>query len=70
MGDKVALKNFDGYRGGLDTKSKLAHAIRVADLITGDSTGTHSVYSKFHGLNVMFHVATLLPHSSLDPQQV
>lgn len=32
--------------------------------------GEMSVFTEFQGLEVMFHVATLMPFSSSDPQQV
>ncbi len=33
-------------------------------------TGTHSVYTKFQNFEIMFHVATLLPYSAADHQQL
>ena len=33
-------------------------------------TGTHSIYSEWHGLEIMFHVANLMPLAPNDPQQV
>ena len=42
LGDKVKLKGFDKYKGGLDT---------VHDL-----TGLHSVYTHWRGIEIMFHV--------------
>jgi len=56
LGDKVTLKGWDGYSGGLDVKR--------------DSTGTHSVYTKYNGVEIMFHVPTLIPYTPNDPQQV
>jgi len=56
LGEFVTLNGFSGFRGGLDVR--------------GDSTGTKSVFTTFLGLNMMFHVATLLPHSLRDMQQV
>ncbi|ESN96707.1 hypothetical protein HELRODRAFT_131932, partial [Helobdella robusta] len=56
LGGRVKLKNFTGFRGGLDTKF--------------DQTGVDSVYSEFKGQKVMFHVSTLLPHSESDAQQL
>jgi len=56
MGDRVRLKGFKEFRGELD-----------AEL---DTTGTHSVFTKFEGFNIMFHVSTLLPHSKVNNQQV
>lgn len=47
---------FDKYKGGLDS---------VHDL-----TGTESVYTSWRGIEIMFHVSTLLPHEEHDPQKV
>lgn len=39
--------------------------------ITGDGgTGEHSIYTEFQGLEIMFHVATYIPFSPNDRQQV
>ena len=51
-----ALSGFDRYKGGLDT---------VHDL-----TGLHSVCTHWRGIEIMFHVSTLLPHEENDPQKV
>ena len=56
IGDKVRLKGFDRYKGGLDT---------VHDL-----TGLHSVFTHWRGIEIMFHVSTMLPHEPNDPQKV
>ncbi|PRP85440.1 RapGAP/RanGAP domain-containing protein [Planoprotostelium fungivorum] len=56
LGDWVPLKGFTGYRGGLDVKT--------------DTTGTQSVYTQLGGVEIMFHVAPLLPHFEKDIQQV
>lgn len=56
LGQRVPLMGWSSYRGGLDVKS--------------NSTGTHSIYDKYKGFEVMFHVSTLLPHSNVDKQQV
>jgi hypothetical protein len=53
---RVRLKDFPGYRGGLDVKN--------------GQTGTHSYAATHAGVNVMFHVSPLLPFSDKDPQQV
>ena len=37
---------------------------------TADSTGTHSLYTTYHGYEVMFHVSTMLPFTPTNPQQV
>ena len=56
LGDRVTLKGFDKYKGGLDT---------VHDL-----TGTESVYTFIKGIEIMFHVSTMLPHEDNDPQKL
>jgi len=56
LGDRIALKGWTGYRGGLDVKT--------------DTTGTHSVFTSFTGLDVMFHVSTLIPFTPNDEQQI
>lgn len=56
LGDRVQLKNFDGYRGGLDTHY--------------GQTGTESVYTSFRQKEIMFHVSTLLPFTPGDAQQL
>jgi len=56
IANKVELKNFQNYKGGLNTSD--------------DSTGTHSYFTNFRGFDIMFHVSTLLPFSENNPQQV
>lgn len=56
MGEKIVLKGFNQFRGGLDIKN--------------DTTGTHSYYTVLQGKEVMFHVSTMLPYSKDNPQQV
>ncbi|XP_034336398.2 rap1 GTPase-activating protein 1 isoform X5 [Magallana gigas] len=56
IGDKVSLKDFQGYRGGLDTMY--------------GQTGDNSVYANYQGREIMFHVSTLLPYTDGDPQQL
>ncbi|XP_023328571.1 GTPase-activating Rap/Ran-GAP domain-like protein 3 [Eurytemora carolleeae] len=56
IGQKVRLKDFGGYKGGLDVR--------------GDMTGQYSYYTKFEGHEIMYHVSTLLPFSTDDIQQV
>ncbi|EEZ97268.2 GTPase-activating Rap/Ran-GAP domain-like protein 3 isoform X1 [Tribolium castaneum] len=56
LGDKIRLKGWDKYRGGLDIK--------------GDMTGKYSVYTIYEGHEIMFHVSTLLPYSRDNKQQV
>ncbi|KAL6050815.1 Rap1 GTPase-activating protein 1 [Balamuthia mandrillaris] len=56
LGERTRLNGHSGFRGGLDVKT--------------DTTGTHSVYTKYRGFEIMFHVSTLLPYFPDDPQQV
>jgi len=56
IGDKVELKGWTQYRGGLDIKN--------------DMTGKYSIYTKHCGFEVMFHVSTLLPYFAKDKQQL
>jgi len=56
LGDKIRLKGWNGYCGGLDTEN--------------DRMGKHSIYRRWRGLEFMFHVSTLLPFRSKDRQQV
>ncbi|XP_052081396.1 rap1 GTPase-activating protein 1-like isoform X9 [Mytilus californianus] len=56
IGDRVKLKDFQGFRGGLDN-------------VQGQ-TGEESVYTQFKEREIMFHVSTLLPFTDGDPQQL
>ncbi|XP_063906310.1 GTPase-activating Rap/Ran-GAP domain-like protein 3 isoform X2 [Zophobas morio] len=56
LGEKIRLKDWDKYRGGLDIKA--------------DMTGKYSVYTLYQGHEIMFHVSTLLPYSRDNRQQV
>ena len=56
LGEKITLKNWDRYRGGLDVHNNM--------------TGTETVYTLFEDHQIMFHVSTLLPFSQEDTQQV
>ncbi|XP_050528670.1 GTPase-activating Rap/Ran-GAP domain-like protein 3 isoform X2 [Daktulosphaira vitifoliae] len=56
LGNRVRLKSWDKYRGGLDVK--------------GDMTGEYSTYTIYEGHEIMFHVSTMLPYSKDNRQQV
>lgn len=56
MGETIQLQGFAGFRGGLD--------------VCHGQTGSEAVYTSFHGREVMFHVATKLPFTDSDPQQL
>lgn len=56
LAEKVTLKDFPGFRGGLDTQH--------------GQTGQESFYTSFNGCEIMFHVSTLLPYTEGDVQQL
>ncbi|KAL6047989.1 GTPase-activating Rap/Ran-GAP domain-like protein 3 [Balamuthia mandrillaris] len=56
LGTEIKLQGWDGFRGGLDVKK--------------NSTGTHSVHTKFREFEIMFHVSTMLPYNPDDEQQL
>ncbi|XP_049532559.1 GTPase-activating Rap/Ran-GAP domain-like protein 3 isoform X1 [Anopheles darlingi] len=56
LGERIRLKEWERYRGGLDVK--------------GDMTGKYSIYTLYEGHEIMFHVSTLLPFSRDNRQQV
>lgn len=56
LGTVSPLKDFNGYRGGLDNQ-------------TG-STGDQICHTVEFGKEIAFHVSTLLPHSGANKQQL
>lgn len=56
LGQRIKLKDFTGFRGGLDT----AHG----------QTGEYSIHETFQNKEIMFHVSTLLPYNKNDSQQL
>jgi len=56
LGETIELKNWKGYRGGLDNKN--------------NCSGLHSVYTKWQNHEIMFHVCPFLPFDPLDAQRV
>ncbi|XP_013883558.1 rap1 GTPase-activating protein 2 isoform X3 [Austrofundulus limnaeus] len=56
LGDTVDLKDFKGFRGGLD--------------VCHGQTGAQSIYTVHRGQEVMFHVSTKLPFTEGDTQQL
>ncbi|XP_055949538.1 rap1 GTPase-activating protein 1-like isoform X3 [Argiope bruennichi] len=56
LGNRIKLKDFKGFRGGLD-----AHY---------GQTGDDSVYTTYKDCEIMFHVSTLLPYTEGDSQQL
>eukprot|EP01094_Clydonella_sp_ATCC50884_P019046 TRINITY_DN3640_c0_g1_i1.p1 TRINITY_DN3640_c0_g1~~TRINITY_DN3640_c0_g1_i1.p1 ORF type:complete len:464 (-),score=81.91 TRINITY_DN3640_c0_g1_i1:254-1540(-) len=57
LGDKVKLSGFSGFRGGLDNRGD-------------DTTGEYSIHTIYEECEIMFHVATMLPYTEDDPQQI
>ena len=56
LGDKIRLAGWKGFRGGLD--------------VIEDRTGEFSVFAKWNGYDIMFHVGPFLPRSPSDHQSV
>ncbi|XP_063059540.1 signal-induced proliferation-associated protein 1 isoform X2 [Engraulis encrasicolus] len=56
LGERVRLKGWEKYRAQLDTKT--------------DSTGTHSLYTRYQDYELMFHVSTMLPYTPNNTQQL
>ncbi|XP_041797907.1 rap1 GTPase-activating protein 2 isoform X2 [Chelmon rostratus] len=56
LGDTIQLQGFTGFRGGLD--------------VCHGQTGSEAVFTSFQGREIMFHVATKLPFTEGDPQQL
>ena len=56
LGERVKLLGFPNFLGGLDKDHNL--------------TGEESLYTEYNDLELMFHVATLMPFTEYDPQQV
>ena len=56
LGNKVTLQGFQGFRAGLDVNS--------------NSTGEYSYYTKVKDLEIMYHIAPLLPFTPNDEQQL
>mgnify|MGYP003648022391 CR=1 FL=1 len=56
IGERVTLKGFSGFRGGLDVKN--------------GTTGEESLYKQFHGNEIMYHISTLLPFNPNDQQHL
>ncbi|KAI9324370.1 hypothetical protein BDR26DRAFT_881619 [Obelidium mucronatum] len=57
LGETIELRGWKGYRAGLDVSGT-------------NQTGTHGVYTKWQGYEIMFHVSTLLPYNEKDKQQL
>ncbi|KAI8805730.1 hypothetical protein BJ742DRAFT_818994 [Cladochytrium replicatum] len=57
LGETIEMKGWKGYKAGLDTSGN-------------NHTGTHSVYTKWQGYEIMFHVSTMLPFVEKDCQQL
>jgi len=57
LGEEVPLAGFQGFRGDLDVTEN-------------HTTGLKSVYTRLRDFEIMFHVSTMLPFSSIDSQQI
>ncbi|KAF2075128.1 hypothetical protein CYY_003563 [Polysphondylium violaceum] len=55
LGEEVTLRGFSSYNGDLDVQY--------------DNNGNKSIFTHFLGNEIMFHVSTMLPTSTIDTQQ-
>jgi hypothetical protein len=56
IGDKVRLKGYTKFNGGLDVET--------------DNTGTHAIATEYEAIQLMFHVSTMLPHNHSEYEQL
>ena len=80
LGEKVRLKGWNKYSGGLDIEGKtkknnnknkeIITTITSLHICLDDLTGEYSVYSEFRGHEIMYHVCTILPLKEKDTQRV
>lgn len=56
LGEKVRLKGWDKYSGGLNVKD--------------DTTGEFTYYTTIRGYQIIFHTSVLLPHRETDEQRL
>ncbi|XP_055959069.1 GTPase-activating Rap/Ran-GAP domain-like protein 3 [Patella vulgata] len=56
LGDRIKLKGWDKFKGGLDIKS--------------NTTGEETIYTVYEGHEILFHVSTMLPYTPNNKQQV
>lgn len=75
LGDKVRLRGFDKYKGGLDTVHDLTGlllgtSIECPKINHHLSLGLYSVYTNWRSIEIMFHVSTQLPYERHDPQKL
>lgn len=54
IGDKIELKGWKGFTGGLDVRE--------------NTTGVHSYFTKWNDYELMYHVATMLPMEAGEQQ--
>jgi hypothetical protein len=54
IGDKIELKGWKGFAGGLDVRE--------------NTTGVHSYFTKWNDYELMYHVATMLPMEAGEQQ--
>jgi len=56
IADRVTMKGWKKYRAGLDVQN--------------DIHGTHGYYTQWHGHEIMLHVASAIPYTAGDAQQL
>ncbi|KAJ3330987.1 hypothetical protein HDU76_004341 [Blyttiomyces sp. JEL0837] len=56
IGERIELKGFPGFLGGLDNKN--------------DNTGSETFNAEWRNFEITYHVSTMLPFNKDDPQQI
>lgn len=54
----------------VDGSRLLNPSVPCVCLCAADSTGTHSLYTRYQDYEIMFHVSTMLPYTANNTQQV
>lgn len=67
--------HWDGFQSGCDglcsgSNSEMIVWFDLCVWFAADSTGTHSLYTRYQDYEIMFHVSTMLPYTANNTQQV
>ena len=72
IGKEITLQNYKGFRGGLDVKKDTTGKTTIANTIYFSQNGVLIApkntffFEDFVQIDVMFHVATMLPSNSAE----
>lgn len=68
IAEKVELKGFKKFNGGLDTSHDL-HGECLNERRIDQPVGKHSYYTEFSSAKIMFHVSPMIPATPKDPSR-